>query len=315
MIKTKEFAEKLNCTAEKYDQMISCLQTRSAESLLDAAANDVANNEEFIPIYPESFLPLMPEKKLLSFDRELDLLFGVTANEGASFVRALLPSVDTDGHADLGKLKQGLMLLGMFFKIPNYEKMVEFYTRHLTANSSSADMENALADAFGDFHIVCPTMLFGEAVARQHHKQGKQHNYYSYRFMQTINMNILGCKPEYGVCHAIDVVYLFGHPITFWNKTIEYQGQEIKVSLEEYMMSKEMIHKWAQFIRTGNMGMVYHVPWTPAIDIGHKDTSPKNITVSFMELKMGHFEMNHEFYRESCDQFWRPTLFPDDHEW
>lgn len=275
----------------------------------------MANNEEFIPIYPESLLPQVPEKELLNFDRELDLLFGVTANEGATFVRALLPSVDTNGRGDLNKVKQALLLLSLVFKLSNPAQVAEFYTRHLTANSSSLEMENALADAFGDFHLVCPTMLFGEAVARQHHKHGKHHNYYSYRFMETINMNILGCKPEYGVCHGVDVIYLFGHPLTFWNKTIDYRGQRIHISLEEYMMSKEVIRKWGQFIRTGNMGQMDHVPWTPAIDIGGKDSSPKNITVSFMELKMGHFKMNHEFYRESCDHFWRPRLFPDEHRW
>lgn len=139
--KTKILAEKFKCTGEIKDQ-IACLRKVPVDSILTATKDAIANGESFIPIWGEHVMPLNPVQALKTGNfNHIDLMFGVTRNEGSGFVAKLLPLLDPDTDPrdlHITQVKSMINLMMMLFKEPNPAEVTEYYTKNLNESDKTA---------------------------------------------------------------------------------------------------------------------------------------------------------------------------------
>lgn len=136
--------------------------------------------------------------------------------------------------------------------------------------------------------MVCPSMLFGEQLARAHSRSASAlGKVFAYRLMQSGPVG--AALPAWiGVPHGADLYYLFQY-----GKTRSVQADND--------LARYMIKSWTSFARTGqpNSGN-----WLEAVNRRDGDFFTK-----YMHLEMNHFKMvQNEYFRSVC-QFWRKYIF------
>ncbi|XP_075675802.1 cholinesterase-like [Dermatophagoides pteronyssinus] len=305
--KTIHLAQRLNCYEEPFNSttILECLRNTSVEDILDATKDDILNGRLMIPIYGEKLMPIPPNKALETKQfNPIDIMFGVNRNEGSSFVKRFFSVIQPDikhPNMTLSKAKALIWLMMMVFEKsdPTAKKITDFYMKQLNEKSNFDDIRIIIADVFGDYHLVCPTMLFGEYFSRG--LNSSINTFYSYRLMLPLSSGPFRCKGWEGVCHAEDIIYLFHVPID--PKT--YTKQEIQ-------LSNDMIYSWTKFAWTGHPNSLKNlddnqtIEWTEAINPNDNSES-----VSLMGLDSNHYQMITNFFQTKCDQFWKPILFKE----
>ena len=139
-------------------------------------------------------------------------------------------------------------------------------------------------------------MQFGRAAQ----KQAPHKSFYSYRLMvkpdiaKTQTKGV--CSGWTGVCHALDIIYVFGIPIL----TRGFLSSEL-----DYHFSYSIISAWTNFAKTGHPGMMGHVKWEQA-HVEASDASG-NLYTNVLMLDPKHYRMEH-FYKKTCDTFWKNKL-------
>ena len=96
-----------------------------------------------------------------------------------------------------------------------------------------------------------------------------------------------------GVAHSSDLQYLF-------------KVEETKKDADLYQLSKDVIHAWTQFAKTGVPGKMGNVEWAEAVG-GNK--AVKDYRTRYMSLETKHFKMVDRFFEATCNGFWKPKLF------
>lgn len=300
LVKTLALAESVNCTQTKAEEMVKCLRAVPAKDLVIATSHARTNGESFEPIWGEALMPIKPAEALKTgqFNRNLDLMFGTVSVEGALFVEQLFPAqLDPDVPLEnvTFTVDQAKFLIGFMFQLfkENYGvEVADFYTNGLKESDKDA-VRKAVGDAFGDYHITCPTVLFGQEYGHL----TKADRVYAYRVVQPPSIPVfLTCHGWMGVCHGDDVLYLFGFPIRL---------RGIVFTEADYKLAVDMIKAWTSFAHTGSptTPMSNGAQWLEAVD----HTKPES-TVRYMSLNASNYEMVENYYAKSCDQFWKPKI-------
>jgi len=105
-----------------------------------------------------------------------------------------------------------------------------------------------------------------------------------------------GCHMSMGVCHAMDIAYIFGMPIRF---------RGIPFTEAEYQLSRDMILAWSSFALTGFPGNVGDTEWKSAVTFD----GGLHIITRHMELVAANYTMVTGYFTENCDAFWKPKIF------
>ena len=103
---------------------------------------------------------------------------------------------------------------------------------------------------------------------------------------------LLECVGYMGVCHADDLVFLFGFPI-------ELHGTVY--SEEDYYLSLDMINAWSNFARYGQPGKFAGIEWEPT----SSNSSARVLQIDVREKQ--HMVDNH--FVPVCENFWRQRIF------
>nr|XP_046908801.1 acetylcholinesterase-like [Dermatophagoides farinae] len=302
--KTIGLAQRLNCYSEPYNETasIECLQSKNVTEILNASTNDLINGRLMIPVYGEKLMPIPPVKALETKQfNHVDIMFGVNRNEGSGFVSQLVPSIMNPNvknpNITLPMVKTAIWLMMMIFEKSEKttQSVIEFYMKQLDEKSNADDMRIIIADVFGDYHLVCPTMLFGEYMSRG--LNSTINTFYSYRLMLPLSNGAFSGDGWEGVCHGEDVAYLFMVPMN-----------HNAYSKSEIQLSNDMINAWTRFAWTGHPNALKNgdktIEWNEAIDLNDQSSG-----VSFMALDSNHYEMISNYFRVKCDQFWKPIIF------
>lgn len=136
LAKAKSIGEKLDCAQQDMKQLLACMRTKSVDSILEATKGSIVNGEATIPVWGDEVLPTRPVLALKEGKfNHVDLMFGVTRNEGSAFVAKILPLLnpDTDGHdLHVQQVKSMINLMMLLFKETAIAKeTVDFYTKNL----------------------------------------------------------------------------------------------------------------------------------------------------------------------------------------
>lgn len=136
-------------------------------------------------------------------------------------------------------------------------------------------------------------MLLSEAFV----KIAPTNRYYSYRLVQPLSQGISWCPLWMGVCHTVDVEYVFGTPINSFSSG--------NFSKEDVQLSVDMITSWTNFAKTGDPGQLGGVKWEQAFSGGNDDLGSHQM----MALSVDHYQIVQGFYKDPCDDFWKSRIF------
>ena len=160
---------------------------------------------------------------------DIDLIAGVTRNEGGLSV-----SPKTKVTLEGIKVQIENTFKGQGVEPP--KNITEFYLRNRVLNNSES-LRKAIQEFDGDSGLICQTYFF----AKQYSELNPKSNVYFYELTyQSIPFNG-ACDKTMGVCHATDLIYVFGHPILNPNSRPQI----------EYDFSQEVITFWTNFAKTG----------------------------------------------------------------
>ena len=171
-------------------------------------------------------------KHLLLFHIDLDLMAGITKDEGSVFLTLpgfLSPNIT---KADFDKFAN-LLANPMFHNI-DVEKVTEFYLNNTNMNDLNA-IKWRISDFFGDLAIKCPVYLFAKRYAEL---SSDKTNVFLYEL--THNPDNEGLKR--GVRHGADVAFIFGLLLLKPNTTSE----------EDLRFSEEVVKLWTDFAKYGS---------------------------------------------------------------
>jgi carboxylesterase type B len=84
---------------------------------------------------------------------------------------------------------------------------------------------------------------------------------------------------------------LFGFPIRL---------RGITFTEDDYKLSRDMIHSWTTFAKTGVPPKLDKAEWVEAID--RKLANP---SVRYMDLDPLNYTIVEGFYKKTCDEFWK----------
>lgn len=246
---TQNISKSLNCPDDlKQENAIKCIRDHDISELLQIynimGDGHLVYNTEFLPIRPADAL------RNRYFNRDIDILFGVTDNEGAAFVKAIIPGDDFDpmkpSSMSLEKAKYYIeaLLRKVNLTPEKIKPIINFYIHDL-ADQDDYKLQKVVSKIYGDACIVCPTIRFGKYYTKNN---GFEINSYSYRLMPGINHNIFdwGCSGWMGVCHGEDIPLIFGWPLTKHDKNGNFEYKQADV-----ILSKFMIMAWTNFAKNG----------------------------------------------------------------
>lgn len=287
--RTIDFAGKLNCPSD-INGTLDCLRNKTTAELLKASSDSFAKNRLFLPIYGDDLLPLKPSRALKEgkFNLNYDLLFGTTKDEGADYVSLFVPE---GTNLTLESARESLKWMMRFYGRTDGDEVAAFYTEHLNETATHSELKEMIAQAWADWTIVCPTILFAETYA----KKATGRFYYSYRLDQPFSYPVYFSSPN--VQHGQDLMYLFAGP------------SDKRFTQGDMKLSKDMLQAWTSFTKGGWIrGWYGKIAWGRAFE---KPTEP---ATKFMSLNhsAGGYNMISGFYNETCNGFWRERLFEEE---
>ena len=242
LIKFNNLVKKLNCNRSDVQQVIGCLRNTSVNQILAVGSNALLNGDVMNPTYGDQLIPIKPLEalRLGKYDPNIQLLYGNNRDEGFLFVTTVIKDLLPERHPNLtlSKTKQYISLIYLILKKTYSKEIAEFYTKGLKDNQTMESLRS-ISDSLGDYVLTCPTVLFGELFANSK----KTNRAYAYRLTHTPGLHAFPqCNQFDGVCHADDLVFIYGFPIAV---------RGIAFNESDYKLSEDMIHVWTTFAKTG----------------------------------------------------------------
>ncbi|XP_030043211.1 acetylcholinesterase isoform X3 [Microcaecilia unicolor] len=230
----------LGCDGNDDSELVDCLRTKQPQELIDKEWSVLPYNcifrFPFVPVIDGDFFPDTPEGMLnMGNFKETELLVGVNQDEGSYFLVYGVPGFSKDNDSLITRED---FLGGVKMAIPHandiaMEAVILQYTDWMDENNGLKNRE-AMDDIVGDQNVICPSMQFATKFAEYSNKV------YMYLFDHRAS-NLVW--PEWmGVPHGYEIEFVFGLPL---DKTLNYTPEE-----EE--LSRQIMHYWANFARTGN---------------------------------------------------------------
>ena len=196
------------------------------------------------PIDGDEFMPENAQKMIKSgkFHKNLDILAGVTTDEGTVFGKIALrqnkmKKVTKSIVKSLIEDKFNEMVYKRLVPKVDGKQVFNFYLKELFDENSSINqttLKRAFSAPLGDFIIKCPTYLFAKDYAL--HSENNQ----VYFYYLTYNAKN-SCLDWMGVCHGAQHPFVFGIPLA---KTDSFTEQDLNFSLL-------VMQIWTTFAKTG----------------------------------------------------------------
>lgn len=282
----RDLARELGCTSQNVMEIIEYLKKQSIEDILNITDKFEL---KFEPVYGDEVIPVLPINALLSgsFNGDVDLMYGVSKDEGLGFVGSIIPELKTDDVVVNDENVKDFIKRLFEYKNETFgDEAADFYISRykLPSNPTLLDYKLLINNVYGEYNIGCRTILFAEYFALNSRSSSKR-KYYSFMTIAPAEVHIMGALADNWpvACHADELYYLF---------TITRQRTE-----EDKRLSHQIIGAWANFAKYADPGPIQDVHWAPAL------TSPITLgSTNYMELNY-QCRMMYDQYKEKIP-FW-----------
>ncbi|KAJ6223432.1 hypothetical protein RDWZM_001977 [Blomia tropicalis] len=286
-LRTKAYADRVGCLSnETMKSIVECLRTKPVDLLVNVKS-------DFWLIYGDEIMPVRHIDALKSsqFNRNIDLMYGICKNEGASYVTLFFPEIFYHPKNITKELVKKLSIRFLTsYNYHNGQEVADFYFNNLHSNATLDEYSIVLGNLVGDFMLTCPTILFGEEYFS--HSTGK-HSIYSYRLMEPSDTTKKFLPKWVGVPHASDLYFLF-------------PSSSMLLSAREEALSHVMIRAWSNFAKTGSPGSIGSVEWKQSV--GGADHLAYTRVMELQEIGTKYRMMENQF-KNTCNAFWKNKLF------
>ncbi|XP_072845288.2 cholinesterase [Pogona vitticeps] len=220
--------ENLACDPKNHSAVVSCLQD------MDVGDDVFYTMDSLIrPVPDGDFLPDEPKKLLQTGQIQTKpLLFGVTGNDGSSFV-AGVPTKDGILTWEEQLRETELALNGE--SEPEAVKAIAL--KYSEDGHGPEQYRRALAQFYKDYFFLCPMMDFAASMATS----GSP--IYGYSFNQYVSGSVW--QEWMGAAHGAEVPYLFG-------TLSSLPGRNQTTTEADAGLSHRVMRYWAEFARSGN---------------------------------------------------------------
>src|SRR6218665_2423227 len=210
--KTRMLGALLNCTDKKFELVLTCMKSLSVERIVNASESMAQVGIIMKPFYDDDHIfESSPVDSLLTFayNQQVDLLYGVNANESSPGIYSLFPHFAPDLNETVGieDVFNAIRWIMQMARVPYLDEVLQKYTQNLSDSSSQEDMRHVVASLHSDLNFVCPTILFGQQIARN----TPARQYYSYYLADNISVANTPCADWMGVCYQQEISHVFGH--------------------------------------------------------------------------------------------------------
>ncbi len=137
-------------------------------------------------------------------------------------------------------------------------------------------------------------MFFGQQFAKFANSSNRV---FSYGLAQQLSGGTDWCPPKLGICHAMDLSFVFGKPIEDFASG--------NYSQEDRQLSIDMISSWTNFAKTGDPGMMGTVKWEEAFAKENEGLKSQQMMV----LNVNNYQNLQGYFKSPCDDFWRLKIF------
>ena len=279
-------------------EVVNYLKRQPVQSILDATDK---LDLKFEPVYGDDLVPQRPVDavKCGAVNAGIDLMYGVMRDEGQGFTGSVCPELKQDdleirNHAEACEFIRKLFAAK---EQPFAEEAIEFYSKHwpLPENASTLDYRLFINQAYGDWNMVMPVILFAENYAKTHFPGARKRKFFSYVLNAPAGVHIMGALAANWriAAHADELYYLF---------TITRQESE-----QDRRLSEKIIGAWARFAKYGDPGSIDDIRWEPALGTGKDDPVPADHHTNYMLLDY-QSKMVFDAYRERIS-FWSDKTF------
>nr|XP_027196472.1 cholinesterase 1-like [Dermatophagoides pteronyssinus] len=296
--KTKNLAKKLNCKVddnEEISTVIDCLRSKSMEEIVDVATGNIEemiSNQMIGPILGDAFLPEDVLKFKYGSNGPVDIMFGVTRDEGSYFVVHFVPELKDDNTVmNEEEIRKNIRKILSSYHIEDHKEIEDYYLKQIDINDFN-QVRKMFSDMFGDLRFNCPVMLYGQQMARANPKN----HFYAYRFdHRTLVSDRMHCYEWMGVCHASEILYVFSNSmLTLYPK--------------DSQLSIDIMNSWTNFAKTGNPSPIgSSLEWPEAFDDNQLSSSS---TMNWMILDIEH-RIEKDIYKDVCEKIWSKQY----HDW
>ncbi|CAG2105294.1 unnamed protein product [Medioppia subpectinata] len=239
----KAIAKQLKCN--ETEDWIQCLRRADARDILK-----YENQVMAFPVFGTEFLPISSRQAFIEkkFNKDIDLIAGITRNEGSVFINYVVKDPTHMVLTDFYTAVKAMDLMG--YHNVNVRKVTEHYLKGVNTSDSQA-LRTALGSLIGDLTLGCPTYLFAKRFA-QTVKESQRVYFYELLYRAEYFAKMLSCTSTMGICHGVDVAFVFGEPLLHPN---DYSSEDIYYSnVVIKMWTNHMDSDWPQLLNDEPMG-------------------------------------------------------------
>ena len=169
---------------------------------------------------------------------QIDLLAGVTRNEGSNLACGIFPTLQANDKFNLQRFEEQVNFTKNIFRNINTEDVMKFYTEKIDKKNSLA-LKMAFFDFFGDIAIKCPTYRFAKKFAER--KPERKTYFYEWTYLGNFAAAMVCGDKTMGICHGGEVPHVFGLSEIWMGLGSELDNQ----------FTKQVLKIWTDFAKTG----------------------------------------------------------------
>ncbi|CAG2115559.1 unnamed protein product [Medioppia subpectinata] len=256
---------------------LQCLRALDTDDLITSEIGLI------FPLTGDQLLPLRAQNafETMKYNHDIDIMAGVTHDEGSSLSMIVLWKVIKMTLDVFKKCTQEFN--DSFYPGIDPDKTNKFYLKGVNTSSESA-LRRAFYDLTGHLMMTCPTYMFVKQFARN--VKANAHNVYFYQltYVSQVLANLYNCDiATKGVCHATDLLYVFGIP---------FHMPKIATP-DDIRFSRYIMQMWTNFAKYGKPDN----NWPQLLannTINVKDLNPVNTS-----------RVLDNPFHSTCDGFWR----------
>ncbi|CCD34675.1 similar to prolyl oligopeptidase (secreted protein) [Botrytis cinerea T4] len=244
------------CNSSDYQSMatIACLRSLSMETLLnhmiyqEVDSADSNDGDVYLPTVDQDFLP-QKASQLLAQGKFAKLpIIGGWMEDDATFFTPTIIETANDTRDFLSSIYTAV-------NTTTFDELLDLYPASEFQADPSANLSTEFyrcAQIFRDILLVCPTVLFSQAMAKKYNTTNPPS--YLYVGNQTIMTSYLDAtgQPGLGVIHTSDLAYLFNN-IDLYNVTdLDLPDYVFEPTESDYALAKSLPLSWISLGTHGN---------------------------------------------------------------